>query len=321
MLKIITVSLFILGLFENINAQCTTNFCGTNGRCLVVNGSPYCECRTGFVGSRCQLTDPCTSRPCNGNGACYPVVAAISGAEQVSVHCQCYTGYSGPRCASVTATPCNPNPCLNRANCVITPNRWDYTCECVGPYTGKTCGEYVDYCSNHRCRNEARCIPNTQTRNYTCDCRNGFYGDFCEIEINECQITDRTTGAITSPCRNNATCLDLVDAYLCTCVGPYTGTTCETYVNPCNSNPCSGTGAICTPVGNSFTCTCATGFFGTRCQPDPCVANPCRQAGSRCVPVEAESITNNVPGCNCGASSSYVCVCPGVSPSYASFIC
>ena len=32
----------------------------------------------------------------------------------------------------------------------------------------------------------------------------------------------------SEPCQNNATCVDLVDAFDCTCLVGYTGTVCET---------------------------------------------------------------------------------------------
>ena len=38
------------------------------------------------------------------------------------------------------------------------------------------------------------------------------------LDINECS---------SSPCRNGATCLDLVNKYECQCVAGYTGTNCE----------------------------------------------------------------------------------------------
>ncbi len=38
----------------------------------------------------------------------------------------------------------------------------------VGPYTGETCGTYIDYCAVNRCENGGKCIPDAVNKNYTC---------------------------------------------------------------------------------------------------------------------------------------------------------
>lgn len=80
--------------------MCTTGFCGLNGNCIVKDSIAVCECKTGYVGSKCQFNDPCLQRPCGTKGACYPVVQAIQGTtdEKVSYFCQCYSGFSGANC-------------------------------------------------------------------------------------------------------------------------------------------------------------------------------------------------------------------------------
>lgn len=90
-------------------------------------------------------------------------------------------------------------------------------------------------------------------------------------------------------------------------------------MNPCQSNPC-GVGATCVANGNSYTCTCQTGYFGNPCQPNPCNSNPCRQPGSKCVPIEGGT-SALIPGCTCTTGATYVCVCPGTFPEYASQLC
>ena len=44
----------------------------------------------------------------------------------------------------------------------------------------------------------------------------------CAEDIDEC---------VSSPCHNNATCVDLVDAYVCNCSANYTGVWCENLVS------------------------------------------------------------------------------------------
>lgn len=65
------------------------------------------------------------------------------------------------------------------------------------------------------------------------------------------------------------------------------------------------------------------GFFGSPCIANPCVSNPCKQANSQCVPVQPGTTTTIIGGCTCPPSptATYVCVCPGSSPSYASQLC
>ena len=91
--------------FFLIKAQsnvCTPGFCTINGTCEIINNSPVCICKPGFVGSKCQFDDPCTSnrRPCGTNGACFPIIQTqnVGTSEIVSYHCQCYSGFSGQNC-------------------------------------------------------------------------------------------------------------------------------------------------------------------------------------------------------------------------------
>jgi hypothetical protein len=83
---------------------CSLNYCGVNGICELVNNLPKCNCKSGFVGSFCQLDDPCFLRPCGANGACFPVIRSqhvpgqVNPVEQVTYHCQCYSGFYGQNC-------------------------------------------------------------------------------------------------------------------------------------------------------------------------------------------------------------------------------
>ena len=76
-----------------------------------------------------------------------------------------------------------------------------------------------------------------------------FYSD-----IDECA---------SAPCRNGATCTDLVNGYTCTCAPGWTGTHCETDINECISNPCVN--GICSNANDKYFCTCNAGWTGTNC--------------------------------------------------------
>jgi len=80
-------------------------------------------------------------------------------------------------------------------------------------------------------------------------------GKNCSEEINECE---------PDPCKNNATCDDLIADFFCNCTANYTGRFCEEKKSSCIPNPCGNNGT-CTKENNNFTCTCAPGFGGTLC--------------------------------------------------------
>jgi sushi, von Willebrand factor type A, EGF and pentraxin domain-containing protein 1 len=96
-----------------------------------------CDCKKGYIGSRCQFNDPCSDkRRCQPNGSCQPVVQ-MSIPEQVSFYCRCDTGFFGENCTEeVETNPCSSSPCLNNGICVnknLTDSdsglhKWDYTC-------------------------------------------------------------------------------------------------------------------------------------------------------------------------------------------------
>merc|ERR1712167_374149 len=67
------------------------------------------------------------------------------------------------------------------------------------------------------------------------------------------------------PCKNGGKCKDGVNAFTCTCAAGYSGDTCETNIDECASNPCKN-GGTCKDGVNSFTCTCAAGYSGTTCE-------------------------------------------------------
>ncbi len=84
-----------------------------------------------------------------------------------------------------------------------------------------------------------------------------------------------------NPCLNGGTCADIGDVAVCTCVGGYSGDTCEHPPEPCNPNPCFN-GGTCLDVGGVADCTCIDGYSGDTCDvpPEPCYGVDCGEHGS-----------------------------------------
>ena len=74
-------------------------------------------------------------------------------------------------------------------------------------------------------------------------------------------------------CENGGTCVDGLGSYSCRCPAGFTGTSCETEVDECASQPCMNN-ATCHDYVDSFVCECVVGFSGRYCQmnDDDCTA-------------------------------------------------
>lgn len=103
---------------------------------------------------------------------------------------------------------------------------------------------------------------------FTCYCVPGYTGTYCQIDINEC---------LSTPCSNNATCIDLINAYECRCPSGYTGENCEIDINECDSSPCNPEGGQCVDLIDGYYCNCNAGFTGPTClvNIDECASQPC----------------------------------------------
>lgn len=60
-----------------------------------------------------------------------------------------------------------------------------YSCQCPAGWTGQTCGELINHCTDNMCLNGGLCINSVS--GFTCDCQGtGFQGTNCDININDC---------------------------------------------------------------------------------------------------------------------------------------
>nr|XP_014347935.1 PREDICTED: fibropellin-3-like [Latimeria chalumnae] len=99
----------------------------------------------------------------------------------------------------------------------------------------------------------------------------------------------------SSPCTNEATCVNSRGTYSCSCLPGFEGNTCENDIDECFSFPCINKGTCLNHFG-SYSCICQSGFYGDNCEKDvnECLSLPCLN----------NATCKNVPG-------GYSCTCFG----------
>nr|XP_026691117.1 neurogenic locus notch homolog protein 1-like isoform X3 [Ciona intestinalis] len=197
--------------------------------------------------------------------------------------------------------------CHNETNIVVAvvyKNNVDYVRN-IEPwglfYEVKQYGNFVwhlaslNSCTNDTC--------NLQCSESTCSCKPGFKGTFCCEKI----ITPSDTPSCTdSTCKNNGTCIDLLDGYSCSCATGYVGQNC-TIVDTCVDDPCANNGT-CNVDNGGYNCTCKPGYKGTNCtEIDLCYPDPCQHNG-KCTSTSTDYTCECLSGMY-GKNCSIVCNC------------
>uniref|UniRef100_A0A7N8Y3W1 Neurogenic locus notch homolog protein 1 n=1 Tax=Mastacembelus armatus TaxID=205130 RepID=A0A7N8Y3W1_9TELE len=255
-------------------------------------------CQDGYLGSKCQFHDPCTTLTCMNGGTCH----STSRGNTVDFSCTCRPGYTDRRCLT-SINACTSSPCRNGGTCELE-NVQTYKCLCPPGWSGNTQHRYLP-CNPSPCHNGGTCIQKGET-NYECSCVPGKLA-LCTEDVDECQL-------MPNACQNGGTCHNIYGGYQCVCVNGWTGNDCSENIDDCASAACYH-GSTChdrveLPQRENASklkhITVITVIKrvevllhsapGLLCQlDDACISNPCEKGGN--------CDTNPVTG-------NHICTCP-----------
>jgi len=181
---------------------------------------------------------------------------------------------------------CASGPCQNGATCADNIDFSDYYCTCTEDYTGTNCDIPIP-CQFSPCATDqfTACENSEDYLDFTCTCTNQFQGKTCNEVFTQCHHP-----ALSDPCQNGGTCIDLetftsqtwnydgvdytenVSDYVCNCVetagqGFYTGELCDSAYDPCAVlSPCMFSAECTTATDLSdYDCACDSSYYGKNC--------------------------------------------------------
>ncbi|KAG7260084.1 hypothetical protein CRUP_035229, partial [Coryphaenoides rupestris] len=218
-----------------------------------------CVCQPGFSGATCEVSDPCSSAPCQNKAHCH--------SQSGDFVCTCSDEYEGKTCSELR-DHCKTNECHVIDSCTVA----------VATNDSRKGAWHI---SSSVCGPHGRCLS-LPAGNFSCSCDPGFTGAYChETQNSSCD---------SGPCVNGGTCVGSGDAYTCICKDGWEGLTCGQNADDCNPHPCAlelkspsallsdpdslhdeppynrrGPG-VRGPGWNWFRCECAAGFAGPDCR-------------------------------------------------------
>ncbi|KAK9394054.1 lactadherin-like [Crotalus adamanteus] len=130
-----------------------------------------CSALSGIRGDFCDVN------LCQNGGTC------LKSLDESPFFCLCAEGFTGPTCNETEKGPCHPNPCKNKGECRLLPNRGDafneYLCICHPGYSGKHCQYNVNECLSQPCKNGGTCL--NLKGHFDCKCPSPYVGKTCQM--------------------------------------------------------------------------------------------------------------------------------------------
>ncbi|KAF2981482.1 hypothetical protein EK904_009603 [Melospiza melodia maxima] len=276
--------------------ECASRPCRNHGTCLNHMDRYECQCAPGYAGVNCDTEiDECASDPCQNGALCNDHVGFYT--------CTCAPGYEGTQC-EVDINECESQPCQSNGTCHDLIDSYHCDCSDTG-FEGTHCELDILECASDPCHNSATCLEGI--KGYSCACWPGYTGQHCEEDVDEC---------VTEPCHNGGLCLQRSNpahygtqphfpsnfsysqaaGFLCQCLPGFTGDTCFTNIDECESQPCQN-GGLCQDLVNGFLCQCPPGYAGVECAVNinECEEGPCKN-GAVCEDGIADYSCHCAPG-------------------------
>ncbi|XP_039215010.1 lactadherin isoform X2 [Crotalus tigris] len=134
-----------------------------------------CSALSGIRGDFCDVN------LCQNGGTC------LKSLDESPFFCLCAEGFTGPTCNETEKGPCHPNPCKNKGECRLLPNRGDafneYLCICHPGYSGKHCQYNVNECLSQPCKNGGTCL--NLKGHFDCKCPSPYVGKTCQMRCKD----------------------------------------------------------------------------------------------------------------------------------------